>query len=426
MDSELPEGGPGSNRGRPPRVGLALACGAPEGAVYEIGALRALDEALDGVDFNDLDIYVGVSGGAVLAACLANRITTAQLCRSLLGAAGAGGAPPGETPFVADAFLRPALRDLARGALALPRLLAESVWDYVTHPGEYSFLGSLTRLSRALPAGVLDNEPIREYLADLFSRDGRTDDFRLLAKPLVVVAADLDSARAVRFGEPGMDHVPISQAVQASSALPGLYPPVEIEGRHYVDGVLLKTLHASVALERGTELLLCINPIVPVDTANAVERGFLARGKLLDRGLPAVLSQTLRTIIHSRMATGMAAYEKKYQDADVVLFEPERDDYLMFFTNVFSYSERQAICEHAYHATRKNLLARRGELAPILARHGVSLRIDVLEDPARDLWTGVGLSPEGKARPESGRAVARRLDDALGRLDGLLAAQRLS
>ena len=66
-------------------------------------------------------------------------------------------------------------------------------------------------------------------------------------------------------------------AVQASSALPGLYPPVEIEGRHYVDGVLLKTLHASVALEAGAELVLCINPIVPVDTVHAVEEGMMER-----------------------------------------------------------------------------------------------------------------------------------------------------
>ena len=83
---------------------------------------------------------------------------------------------------------------------------------------------------------------------------GRTDDFRQLGKRFVVVAADLDSGQAVRFGEPGMDHVPISLAVAASSALPGLYSPVEIDGRHYVDGVLLKTLHASVALEKGADL----------------------------------------------------------------------------------------------------------------------------------------------------------------------------
>ena len=62
-----------------PKIGLALAGGGLEGAIYEIGALRALDEALDGFDFNDAHIYVGVSAGAFLAACLANNLTTAQM-----------------------------------------------------------------------------------------------------------------------------------------------------------------------------------------------------------------------------------------------------------------------------------------------------------------------------------------------------------
>ncbi|HSL82695.1 MAG TPA: patatin-like phospholipase family protein, partial [Thermoanaerobaculia bacterium] len=57
------EGGDGRSGGSP-RIGLALAGGGPEGAVYEIGALRALDEALEGLDLNRLDVYVGVSAGS--------------------------------------------------------------------------------------------------------------------------------------------------------------------------------------------------------------------------------------------------------------------------------------------------------------------------------------------------------------------------
>ena len=46
-----------------PRVGLALAGGGPLGGIYEVGALLALADSLDGIDFNDLDVYVGVSSG---------------------------------------------------------------------------------------------------------------------------------------------------------------------------------------------------------------------------------------------------------------------------------------------------------------------------------------------------------------------------
>ena len=60
-----------------PRIALALAGGGPLGAIYEIGTITALAEALDGVDFNELDIYVGVSAGGFIAAGLANGLTPA-------------------------------------------------------------------------------------------------------------------------------------------------------------------------------------------------------------------------------------------------------------------------------------------------------------------------------------------------------------
>jgi hypothetical protein len=245
----------------------------------------------------------------------------------------------------------------------------------------------------------------------------------------------------VRFGEPGMDHVPISRAVQATTALPGLYPPVEIDGRHVVDGILLKTLHASVALEAGAGLVICINPIVSVDTVHAVERGYMKGGNLVELGLPAVLTQTLRTIVHSRLEVGMAAYAAKYGKADVVLLEPERDDYLMAFTNIFGFSERRAVCEHAYHSTRRYLLAHYDTISEVFARHGVILRRDLLLEE-RDLWEQVGLSRAGRRQPAPAppsrplrsppsrpspptaagpsASVVQRLDDTLSRLEQLV------
>src|SRR5271165_5633385 len=124
---------------------------------------------------------------------------------------------------------------------------------------------SFVRLTRGLPNGLFDNDAIASYLAGLFSRPGRTDDFRKLPHKLFIVATDLDSGKSTPFGAPGLDHVPISEAVKASSALPGLYPPARIGDRDYVDGVMKKTLHASVALKAGVKLLICVNPIVPYD-----------------------------------------------------------------------------------------------------------------------------------------------------------------
>ena len=395
-------------------IGLALAGGGPEGAIYEIGVLRALDDALDGLDFNDVPVTVGVSAGAFLGASLANGISTGRLVRSVVGEAS------GDQPFRPDMFLSPAFGAYVKGGLKVPGLIADALQAVVRDPKSAGLLSELvSRLGRAVPVGVFDNDPLRAYLAGLFSLAGRTDDFRQLRNKLFVVATDLDSSETVVFGTPGHDDVPISRAVQASTALPGLYPPVEIDGRSYVDGVLNKTVHASVAFEEGAELVICVNPIVPVDTAQAVANGVMERGRLTDRGMPGVMSQTFRTLIHSRMGTGMASYRDRYENADLVLFEPRKDDYLMFFTNVFSFSARREVVAHAYRSTLEQLRDRADEVGPILERHGVTLRRDVLARPDFDVWGERGAGgggpghDAGDARPPE-RAVEPGLHPALG------------
>jgi len=388
-----------------------LAGGGPEGAIWEIGALRALDEAIDGIHLDRLDVYIGVSAGAFLAANLVNGLTTAQMCRAIVKH------EPGEHPFNPEIFFTPAVGELVRRGLSLPKLVAEAVTAFAANPYDRSLLDSLTRVSRALPSGVFDNEPIRRYLRTIYTMRGRTDDFRRLERRLFVVAADLDRGEPVVFGKRGWQHVPISRAIQASSALPGVYPPVEIDGRRFVDGVLLKTLHASVALDAGAKLVFCINPIVPVDVS---AREPALDGESLDlegRGLPTILSQSLRTLIHSRLTVGMKAYEQRYPDADVVLLEPNRDDYRMFFTNIFSFSARRAVAARAYESTRRDLLARYDDLAPVIESHGGRLRLDVLEDSTRELWAGVGLPDEED--PHGARRTLRRLDFVLDRVERL-------
>jgi predicted acylesterase/phospholipase RssA len=385
-------------RTRPHPVGLALAGGGPFGAIWETGALLALAESLEGIDFNDFDFYVGVSAGSFHCAALANGISPAEIYRLFIEDESVEGA------LRPEVFMRPAFGEFLRRAAQVPPLLLHSLWDYVTNPLSAHTLESFARLGQAIPTGVFDNSSIHEYLGRAFSAPGTSNDFRELGKKLYIVATDLDTGESVSFGRPGRDHVPISRAVQASSALPGLFPPVEIEGHHYVDGALKKTLHASEALKDGAKLVICVNPIVPYNAALAAARGGRRAGKLADGGLPVVLSQTFRAIIHSRMKVGISKYAKEYRDADVLLFEPTADDSETFFTNIFSYSARRKICEHAYARTRKDLLKRRYELEPVLARHGIRLRVDLLQ---QERHLDVRLAPR-RARPWA----TRRLDGA--------------
>jgi predicted acylesterase/phospholipase RssA len=392
-------------------VGLALAGGGPVGAMYEIGALRALEEAVEGLDLSDAWSYVGVSAGSFVAACLANGLTTQQMLRAVLRD------EPGVNPLRPEIFFTPAYREFARRGLKLPRLLFESLREIGRRPGAQGIGEAMSLLTQALPVGVFDNEPIRRYMHDIFSVEGRTDDFRELKHRLTVVASDLDRGKAIRFGSKGWDHIPISTAVQASTALPGVYPPVKIEGRQCLDGVLIKTVHASVALEQGAELLFCINPIVPVDAAAAVRAGRLPEDVLVESGLTGVLSQTFRTLIHSRLRIGFARYSARFPDADVVLLEPDSDEYELFFSNVFSFRARRHICRRGYDATRRELRRRFDELAPVLAVHGLALRGDILDDVTRDVWSSAGLEAASLPAAETLPAL-ESLDRALRTLEG--------
>jgi predicted acylesterase/phospholipase RssA len=383
------------------RIGLAIAGGGPIGGMYELGALRALDRAVEGLDLTRLDIYVGVSSGAFLAAGLANRLSTEEMYRIFISG------DSHEARLRPEVFLQPAFIEYLRRAANLPALAYEWWKELLTDPTGSHLSNVVGRLGGLIPTGIFNNVEIERFLRKLFSSHGRSNDFRDMERPLYVVAVDLDNGQAVRFGSEGWDDVPISRAVQASAALPGLYPPVDIRGHHFVDGALRRTMHASVVLDHGVDLMLGINPLVPFNASRAHSHPE-GLDKLAEGGLPVVLSQTFRTLLQSRMQVGLAKYAQQYPGIDQLVLEPNEDDGEMFFTNIFSYSSRQRVCEHAFQSTLNDLRTRRQQLAPIFARHGLRLRDEVLDASGLSVEHGIGKPPR---RTETTARLHRALDN---------------
>ena len=361
------------------RFGLALAGGGPLGAFYEIGCLHAIDEALDGYELTGLEMYVGVSSGAMVAAGLANGFDTADMGLVFIHNESS------ELKFSPSWFLLPAFREYAQRLASVPGMVANIAREYLRDPGK-DWAEAIYPIGSLLPTGLCDNRPLERLLGRLFSWPGRTNDFRQLDRRLYIVATELNTGHSVRFGEPGYDHIPISRAIQASTALPGLYPPVTIDGHVYADGALLRTMNASVLLEAGADFVICVNPLVAFDASSAPRQadGYPhAEHNLTHGGLPTVLSQTFRSLIQSRMQAGMKGYKQRFPRADVLLFEPDCGDAGLFFQNVFSYRDREQLAEHAYQRTRGDLRAQAPALQALLRRHGIRLRTDVLEDRRR-------------------------------------------
>ncbi|MEZ5582285.1 MAG: hypothetical protein R3F37_05430 [Candidatus Competibacteraceae bacterium] len=94
----------------------------------------------------------------------------------------------------------------------------------------------------------------------------------------------------------------------------------------------------------------------------------------------------------------------------------------MFFANVFSFAHRRWVCEHAYQTIRNDLLARYEDLEPILSRHGITMRMDVLEDKSRHFSTGLSerenLSIEKDA--EQPNEILQNLEQTLHQLQRLV------
>jgi predicted acylesterase/phospholipase RssA len=385
-----------------PKIALALAGGGPLGAIYEIGALCALQESLVGIDFTRLHHYVGVSAGGFIAAGLANGITPHQLFSLFIE----------DRKHQTEAFdpaclLTPAFSEFFSRSLRLPALLMASAWQGSV--GRQSFMRMLERFGPSLPTGIFSNQQIDVELSRLFAKPGRTNDFRQLKGRLTLVATHLDSSTAVSFGRAGWDHVPISKAVQASAALPGLFPPVEIDGQHFVDGALIKTMHATVALDDGVDLLLCLNPLVPFD-ASAPKASIDALTpwaapepipRIAEGGLPAVLSQTFRSLIHSRLVLGLKNYEHAYPNTDIVLIEPNHRDPELYLANTFSYSQRRHLAEHAYQQTRQMLHSHQTGLSTKLGYHGITLNHAALDD------TNAHLCPPRRAPTRVGQSLTK-------------------
>ena len=138
--------------------------------------------------------------------------------------------------------------------------------------------------------GVLKGEALQDFI----NQKVKNLNIQKLPKPLGVVATDLQSGERVLFrtGNTGM-------AVRASSAVPGVFQPVEISGRDYVDGGLTSPVPAQSARGMGADF------VIAVDISNVSRR---------DK-----LTGTLDVLLQTFAIMGHAISRHELEDADVVI-----------------------------------------------------------------------------------------------------------
>ena len=352
------------------------------GGVYEVGVLRALDQALGGGVVNACDLYAGTSAGALVATMLASGITPREMDDVVVrGARNRRNLPALKRTSVYSIELGPWIGATARLPVRLGLGFLRSLL-----PGESSRpADAVFEALRVLPPGVFSNAPLGAYVREGLEQLGIEDSFRALGKELLIPAINLDTGHRVLFGDAGALDVPISQAVRASAAVPLLFQPVRIAHQDFVDGGIERNLPVDVVVERGAKLVIAINPMVPIVNDPASEGSLLhGHSYLGDQGMGSVADQLLRLMIRSQVVYGLQQLKDRYPEVDIVLFEPEANDAVVFGYHLMRYSARQLVAAHAYDAAKEKIVRDGDRLAAVFRRHGLDLDPDRLGPPKQE------------------------------------------
>lgn len=368
MNSQLPK----------TQVALCLPGGGTSAAMFQVGALAALEDGIEGFDANLFDLYVGTSSGASVAAPLAGARSIQRIYRAVIDPADVYFGL--ETKHLLRADLSEWRRAIVSGLGALKHG-GRSLFARKDAPAPRLLVEELERLYDSLPAGFFTLDRYERFLEDFFARRAIPNSFSLMPRPLRIMAHDLDSGEQVLFGTPGFEHVPVTRACVASMASPPYFSPVRIGDRHYIDPGAAQVSHLDVAVAEGAEVIVVINPMVPVNVAS-VPTGHGRGASVRDKGMVWVLNQSLRIGIH-RLLHESVARLRASRDVSIALVEPEPEDGWLFMYSPANFEARRNILEHAYRSTRTLVQSWFRDGAPFLEKTGWKPR-ERASEPAPD------------------------------------------
>ena len=293
---------------------LVLSGGGLKGLAH-IGVLRALEE-------RDLvpSLVVGSSIG------------------SLIAAAWAAGVPTPKMEARARLVRRRDVFQVARADVAFRRLLAPALYR---------------------------REPLQELIDYLVGNVTFND----LPRRLLINNVDLHSGMQVMWGLPGLRSTRVADAVAASCALPGIFPPMEINGRAYVDGAVVENLPVRMAASLGQGPILAIN----------VAATSVLRSEVETRGFAATYIRGLEIV----MQTQIEAQLRDWKGPPLVLVQPRVEHISMF-----AFDKTAELIEAGYRAAASTLDQLGTRLSGVTSGMHPTRRLRVLVDESRCVGCG--------------------------------------
>lgn len=303
------------------RRGLVLGSGGILGAAWTVAVLNVLEQER-GLSCVDVDVMVGTSAGSMVASYLAAGVTPEEQC------AHQRGQPTGRLARIAvDYSLRGVRPAPPLPPFGSPRLMAE----VVRRPRDFGlppFVAGLLPRGRSSFAALAAS--IEAVLPDWPS-----------GVDLRIVAMDFLTGERRTFGG-GTDGsaVPPARAVAASCAVPGLFEPVAVDGRTYVDGGVRSNTSADLLVGERLDEVYVVAPM-----AHTVRPTRRSVGEFLVRRWRQ--AQTARILAELEVL--------RRSGVEVTLLAPTGEDLDVFGPNPMDPARRLDVLETAFRTTRTAL-----------------------------------------------------------------------
>lgn len=329
----------------PRRIALVLGGGGLKGFAH-IGVLRALEEL--GVE---PDVIAGTSIGALIAA------------------AHVGAMPISEMQQRAESLRRKDLFRVDRIGMILDRMRSTSIYM---------------------------EEPLRELVRAIVPQMK----FDELRRPLLVNTVDIEHGTQVVWGSPGMRDVSVADAVYASCALPGFFPPGRVGRSVCIDGGVIDNLPASVAAVHADGVIAVDVGSFDLQRAEAIEK----------KGFASVYMRSATVMMHALQQFPFGSW----QGPPMVLIRPK-----LGHIPWLSFSNTREIIEQGYTAAKAALIHLDDMLSAaggVYPRRKVHLHVE----PAKCIRCGlcIGMAPELMGWGADGKAVARESEVIWSPADG--------
>lgn len=339
------------------RSALCCAGGGITGIFYELGVLKCLQDAFVDFDLRDFDSYFGISAGSIVTTLLANQLSVDELIDRF----GAGRSSEIDVELT--------LRHL--NVRDLPMRLRATTAQLISYARQVAVGNERLRAAQLLwqlatmLGPIFRGDAIERRYARFLGQGGRTNDFRELPCELYVGATDQDARKHVLFGDADHRDVPISKAVQASTAIHPFLSSVEIGGRRYTDGFVTRTSNLTAAIRGGANLIFVIDPFLPMVSE--------APGATARNGLLWGVLQDYKTVAYTRFEQVSDTLLRQNPHVTCFTFVPSNRMRRLMARNPMSTADFDAVVVEAYRSTFRRLRRLESKLGPRLQEHGISI-----------------------------------------------------